>query len=152
LEAELLERAEDVGTELDAGTDLAEFGRLLEHPHREALARKGVRRGQAADAAARHQDRQSPTVSVRRHRPNPPAPPGAPFLFRFATASTARGARKKKGRPAAALWHFAPAPLRGKDVVDRRSRDRFRSADRRTGIAACNKPRDRRLPARRRRR
>ena len=40
LEADLLQHAEDIGAELDAGADLAEFGRLLEHAHREALPRQ----------------------------------------------------------------------------------------------------------------
>ena len=55
LEADLLQHAENIGAELDAGADLAEFGRLLEHAHREALTRQRIGRGQAADAAAGHQ-------------------------------------------------------------------------------------------------
>ena len=66
-EVEFFERAKDVGAELDAGTDLAEFGGLLQHPHGETLARERVRRRQAPDAAARNQDRQGLTV---RHRPS----------------------------------------------------------------------------------
>jgi hypothetical protein len=66
-EVEFFERAKDVGAELDAGADLAEFGRLFQHPHGETLARERVGRRQAADAAARNQDRQGLTV---RHRPS----------------------------------------------------------------------------------
>ena len=64
-EVEFFERAKDVGAELDAGADLVEFGRLLQHPHGETLARERVGRRQAPDAAARNQDRQGLTV---RHR------------------------------------------------------------------------------------
>ena len=53
LEAELLERAEDVGAELDAGADLPEFGRLLDHPHRKALARERIGGRKPADARRR---------------------------------------------------------------------------------------------------
>src|SRR5258708_7699737 len=62
LEADALEGAKDVRSELNAGAELAKFGRLLEHPHRESLA--GVRVGghQPADAAARNEERQIPTV------------------------------------------------------------------------------------------
>ena len=70
LEAEPVEGAEDVGAELDAGADLAELGRLLDHPHRKTLARQRIGRRQAADAAARHQNRQVSTVSLRHHRSN----------------------------------------------------------------------------------
>ena len=62
LEAEPFKRTEDVGAELDAGADLAEFRRLFQHPHREAFARKRMRRRQPADAAARNQKRQRLTV------------------------------------------------------------------------------------------
>src|SRR6266511_4398967 len=58
LEAEPVERVENVGAELDAGADLAKLGGLLDHPHRKALARQRVRRRQAPDAAASDQDRQ----------------------------------------------------------------------------------------------
>ena len=37
LEADLVERAEDIRAELDAGADLLELRRLLEHPHRKPL-------------------------------------------------------------------------------------------------------------------
>ena len=56
-QADLVERAEDVGAELDAGADLLELGRLLEHAHRKALARQRIGRRQAADAAAGDQER-----------------------------------------------------------------------------------------------
>ena len=68
LEPDPVERVEDVGAELDAGADLAELRRLLEHSHRKALARERVRRREPADAAARDQDRQSLTVSFRHRR------------------------------------------------------------------------------------
>ena len=56
-QADAVECAEDVGAELDAGAELAEFRRLLEHPHREALAGERIGRRQAADPAARNDDR-----------------------------------------------------------------------------------------------
>ena len=56
-QADLVERAEDVGAELDAGADLLELRRLLEHPHREALARQRMGRSQPANAAACDQER-----------------------------------------------------------------------------------------------
>ena len=62
LEADLLQHAEDIGPELDAGADLAEFGRLLEHAHRKALARQRIGRDQAADAAAGHQKGRRATI------------------------------------------------------------------------------------------
>src|SRR5215813_12845711 len=84
-EVELFERAKDVGAELDAGADLAEFGRLLQHPHGETLARERMGRRQASDAAARNQDRQCLTV---RHRHStdvrmPPANILSPFRTSF---------------------------------------------------------------------
>src|SRR6185437_12509892 len=39
------------------GADLAKFGRLLEQPHRQTLARQRIGGGEAADAAAGNQDR-----------------------------------------------------------------------------------------------
>src|SRR5262249_43664740 len=56
-EAYLLQRAKYIGPELDAGTDLAEFWRLLDHPHREALACERIGRRKPADAATGNQDR-----------------------------------------------------------------------------------------------
>ncbi len=56
-QADLVERAEDIRAELDAGADFLELGRLLEHAHRKALARQRIGRRQAADAAARDQER-----------------------------------------------------------------------------------------------
>ena len=70
LEAEPFERAEHVGPELDAGADLAEFGRLLQHPHRHALARERIGRRQSADAAPSNQNRQLFTAALGHHRPN----------------------------------------------------------------------------------
>src|SRR5262249_15580125 len=80
-EAKLFERAKDVGAELDAGADLAEFGRLLQHSHGETLACERVGRGQTPDAAARNQDRQGLTVR-HRHSTNVRMPP-ANILSRF---------------------------------------------------------------------
>ena len=51
-DAEGVERMPGVGSELDAGADLAELRRLLEHHRTEAFAREGERGGEAADAAA----------------------------------------------------------------------------------------------------
>jgi hypothetical protein len=51
-DAERVEGVEGVGAELDAGTDLADFRRLLQHGDGEALAHQRQRRGEAADAAA----------------------------------------------------------------------------------------------------
>jgi hypothetical protein len=56
---ERVERVPGVGRELDAGADLAELRRLLEHHRAEALAREGERGGEPADAAARDDDRPS---------------------------------------------------------------------------------------------
>src|SRR5262249_40665936 len=84
-EAEPFERTEDVGAKLDAGADLAEFGRLLQHPHRKALACERMRRRQAPDTATRNQDRQRLTVRHRRST-NVAVPPAnilSPFRNRF---------------------------------------------------------------------
>ena len=64
LEPDLIQHAENVGAELDAGADLAEFGRLLEHAHRKALARQREGRDQAADAAAGHQNGRRVTIVI----------------------------------------------------------------------------------------
>ena len=64
LEADFLQHAEDVRAELDAGADFAEFGRLLEHPHRETLARQRVGGGEAADTAAGNQDRSRTAIRL----------------------------------------------------------------------------------------
>src|SRR5262245_66220858 len=50
LEPEPFQRPKDVGAELDAGTDLAEFRRLFQDAHRETFARERVRRRQPPDA------------------------------------------------------------------------------------------------------
>ena len=52
-QADLIERAEDIRAELDAGADFLELGRLLEHAHRKALARQRTGRRETADPAAR---------------------------------------------------------------------------------------------------
>jgi hypothetical protein len=64
LEAELLQRAEYVGAELDAGADLAELGRLLQHPHRHALQCERICCREPADAAACDQDGQRLTIAL----------------------------------------------------------------------------------------
>ena len=51
-QAEHLEHPEHVGPELDAGADLLELRRLLDHLRGDALARQRQRRRQPADAAA----------------------------------------------------------------------------------------------------
>ena len=56
-DAEGVERVPGVGRDLDAGADLAELLRLLEHHRAEALAGEGEGGGEAADAAAGDQDR-----------------------------------------------------------------------------------------------
>ncbi len=56
-QADLVERPKDIRAELDAGADFLELGRLLEHPHREALPRQRAGRREAADAAAGDQER-----------------------------------------------------------------------------------------------
>ena len=56
LQADPLERPKHVGTELDAGADLAELRRLLQHPHRKSLARERIGGRKSADAAAGDQD------------------------------------------------------------------------------------------------
>jgi hypothetical protein len=51
-DAERIERMPGVRRQLDAGADLAELRRLLQHDHAEILAREGERGGKTADAAA----------------------------------------------------------------------------------------------------
>ena len=58
LEAQPVERAKDVRAELDAGAELLELGRLLQHPHGKALPRQRSGRREAADAATGNQDRE----------------------------------------------------------------------------------------------
>ena len=102
LETEPVERVENIGAELNAGTDLTELGRLLDHPHRQALARERICRREPADAAARHQDRQFPTVPVRHdplrttHRPRG-------YLARFAAGSNPTAASCDRGGGATSL-------------------------------------------------
>ena len=47
-----IERGPRVGCELDAGTDLTELLRLLEHQNPKALARQGEGAGETADATS----------------------------------------------------------------------------------------------------
>ena len=65
LQADLFQHAKDVRPELDAGADLAEFGRLLENAYRKALVGKRVGRDQAADAAAGNEKGGGATVRTR---------------------------------------------------------------------------------------
>ncbi len=83
-DAEIVEGVERVGPKLDAGADLAERGRLFQQDRADALLREPERRGEAADAAARDQDRPcaaapiSPTsrdVRARLRRAAAPARP-----------------------------------------------------------------------------
>ena len=55
-DAEVVEGVEGVGAELDAGADLAELGRALEHEAAVALPGQAQRGRQAADAAAGDED------------------------------------------------------------------------------------------------
>ena len=58
-DAQCVQRREGVGAELDARAYLADPRGLFQQLHRHALARERQRRGQAADAAAHHDDRLS---------------------------------------------------------------------------------------------
>ena len=69
LEPDLLQHAEDIGAELDAGADLAEFRRLLEQAHRKAAAGQRIGRDQAADAAAGDQKRRRAAIAAS-HEPS----------------------------------------------------------------------------------
>ncbi len=77
-EAEPFKRAEHVGPKLNSGSDLAEFGRLFQHPDCHALARERIGRRQSADAAPSNQNRQLFTAPLaiaapmgsHRHRGN----------------------------------------------------------------------------------
>src|SRR4029079_2938297 len=64
-EPDPLQHAENVGAELDAGADLAEFRRLLEHTDREAFVRERAGGGETANAAAG--DEEGPRAVVCRH-------------------------------------------------------------------------------------
>ena len=68
-QSEHLEHPEHVGSELDAGADLLELGRLFQHLHRDALARQRQRRRQSADAAADNQD--GGLIGARTHTVTP---------------------------------------------------------------------------------
>jgi hypothetical protein len=54
---DLFEHAKDIGSQLDAGAHLAEFGRLLEKADGKSLMGKRVSGYQAADAAAGNEKR-----------------------------------------------------------------------------------------------
>ena len=56
-DAEIIESVERVGSELDAGADFAECRRLFEQDRTDAFLREAKRHSQAADAAARDQNR-----------------------------------------------------------------------------------------------
>ena len=56
-DAEIVEGVEGVGPELDAGADLAKRRGFFQQDRANALLRQPQRRGEAADAAARDQDR-----------------------------------------------------------------------------------------------
>ena len=56
-DAEIIEGMEGVGPELDAGADLAERCGFFQQDRANALLRQAKRGGEAADAAARDQDR-----------------------------------------------------------------------------------------------
>ncbi len=64
-DAEIIEGVKRVRPELDAGADLAECGSLLEQDRADAFLRETHRYGEAADAAARDQDR---LCVCRRHQ------------------------------------------------------------------------------------
>ena len=64
-QAELLEHPKHVGTELDAGADLLELGRLLDHLAADAFTRQRQRRRHAANAAADDENRQP--IALARH-------------------------------------------------------------------------------------
>ena len=55
-DAQPIETVEGVGPELDAGADLAQLRRLLQHQRGNVLLRQRQRCGQAADAAARDEN------------------------------------------------------------------------------------------------
>ena len=54
---EIVEAMKGVGAELNAGSDLPERRRLLQHDRRDALLREPDRRSESADTAARNDDR-----------------------------------------------------------------------------------------------
>ena len=55
-DAEVIEAMKSVGPELNAGADLAELRRFLEHEAGKAFLSEAERRGQPADAAAGDED------------------------------------------------------------------------------------------------
>ena len=55
-DAEIVERVEGIGAELDAGADLPQFGRAFQNDGTEAFPGQAQRGRQAADAAAGDQD------------------------------------------------------------------------------------------------
>ena len=82
-QAEVLEHAEHVGAELDAGADFLELRRLLDDVNRNALAGQGQRRAQSADAAADHKHRRAVFIGAHRHSPG--------FHARATVGSSSRG-------------------------------------------------------------
>ena len=69
LEPDFLQHAEDIGAELDAGADFAEFRRLFEQADRETLARQRIGRDKAADAATGDQERRRAAIAAS-HEPS----------------------------------------------------------------------------------
>ena len=55
-QAQVFEHLEDVGAELDAGADLSESSRLLQHRHLVPVPGQDVRRGETADTAAGYEE------------------------------------------------------------------------------------------------
>ena len=70
LQADLVKGAEDVGAELDTGTDLAKLRRLLDHPHGNPFERECMRCRQSADPSACDQDREPLTIRFNHPRSN----------------------------------------------------------------------------------
>jgi chromosome condensin MukBEF MukE localization factor len=57
-QAQVVEHAEDVGAQLDAGADFTEARRLLQQGHAMTVLGQHHGRGQPADAAARDEERE----------------------------------------------------------------------------------------------
>ena len=100
-DAERIERVPGVGGDLDAGADLAELRRLLEHHALESLARERQRGGEAADAAAGDDHRAFVSRGGWRcHRAHLPSSPGRcacarSGMYRPRAAGGARPARRR---------------------------------------------------------
>ena len=56
-DSQIVEAMKGVGAELNAGSDLPERRRLLQHDRRDALLREPDRRSESADTATRNDDR-----------------------------------------------------------------------------------------------